>query len=213
MDFVLDDLKDYHKLKLTNDVHSQIVKSSNRRIKATRNNFNIFKKNANIQQLMKHCWGHNKYRLIWVGDLSNDNIHEDCCSSRIARPGIYQDVGGVHLDKHVGGNKNVAENNLLTLWLPIVGFDERYTLRIAPGSHKSVHPDEFIIKNKSYISMTYEKSYIDNFNFIRPKLKVGQGIIFDPNLLHGASYNFGVDTRVSLEFRFFNAKTHFSFDG
>ena len=96
--------------------------------------------------------------------------------------------------------------------IPIVGFDEHYTLKFAPGSHQHVHPDNFIEEDKNYISLTYDKGYTDNFNFIRPKLKLGQGIIFHPNLLHGRSYNDGVNTRVALQFLLFNGKKAFDFD-
>jgi len=208
---LLDDLKDYHKLNMNDDFHSQLMQSSNRLI-SEKYNFNFLKKNTNLCQIMEHCWGHSKYRLIWVGALSKHEIVENHCAFRIARPGILKDAGSVHLDKNYGGQNNDEKDCLLTLWVPIVGFDERYTLKIAPESHRSSHFDLFIQEDKNYISLTYDKSYTDNFNFIRPKLKLGQGIIFHPNLLHGSSYNDGVNTRVALQFLLFNGKKAFDFD-
>ena len=209
--YYLSDLKDYHKLNLTDDVHKQIVNASCRHL-----DFNDFiddiKKNNSIKKILDECWGHHEFRLIWVGDLMNDTIKENYCTFRLARPSVYQDVGGIHLDKHVGGIKNLGEKNLLTLWIPIVGFDEHYTLKFAPESHQHVHPDNFIEEDKNYISMTYDDDYTDNFKYSRPKLKLGQGVIFDPNLLHGGSYNLGVDTRVSIELRLFNTETKYVFD-
>ena len=199
---LLDDLKDYHRLNMNEDSHIQLMQSSNRII-AEKNNFNFLKKNTNLCQIMEHCWGHSKYRLIWLGALSRHEILENYCAFRLARPGILEDVGGVHLDKNYGGEKNYEQDCLLTLWVPIVGFDERYTLKIAPESHRLSHPDSFIQEDKNYISLTYDEGYTDNFNFLRPKLKLGQGIIFHPNLLHGRSYNNGVNTRVALQFLLF----------
>ena len=78
------------------------MKSSNRLI-SEKYNFNFMENNTNLSQIMEHCWGHSKYRLIWVGALYKHEIVENKCSFRLARPGILKDVGGVHLDKNYGG--------------------------------------------------------------------------------------------------------------
>jgi len=161
---------------------------------------------------MDELWGHHEFRLIWVGDLNKSAIQENYVTYRVARPNLSHDAVGIHLDKHVGGVKNLGDKKTLTIWIPIVGFDEQYTLNLSPGSHQYAHPDNSIEECSSYLSRTFDKDYIDKFKFYRPKLNVGQGIIFDPNLLHGKSYNLGLDTRVSLELRLFNAKEKYVFD-
>ncbi len=209
--FFLNDLKDYHNLNLTDDFHKKVVDASSRCIDF--NNFSAsIKKNNSIKQIMDECWDHHEFRLIWVGNLKNDEVKENYSSFRIARPNLLNDVGGIHLDKHVGGVKNLGDENLLTFWIPIVGFNEKYTLNFAPGSHQYDHPDNFIEEDSNYISMTYGDDYTGKFKYCRPQLSLGQGVIFDPNLLHGASYNLGQDTRISIELRLFNAKTKYVFD-
>jgi ectoine hydroxylase-related dioxygenase (phytanoyl-CoA dioxygenase family) len=210
-EFTLSDLKDYHNLSLADNVHKQVVDAPNRCIDIT--NFSTrIKKNKFIKKIMDESWGHHEYRLIFIGNLKNFDKKENCCSYRISRPNLSQDVGGIHLDKHVGGIKNLGDKNLLTLWIPIEGFNEKYTLNFAPGSHQFNHPDNCINDDSNYISMTYNNTYTNKFKYYRPQLNLGQGVIFDPNLLHGASYNLGEDTRVSIELRFFNAKTKYEFD-
>lgn len=206
----LNNLKDYHKLPLTEDIHQKVVDSSFRRIDFT-DFYNCIKNNNSVKKIMDDSWGHHEYRLFCIGNLKEFDSMENYCTFRLARPNISSDVGGVHLDKHVGGIKNLGDKNLLTIWIPIEGFSKEYTLNIASGSHKFNHPESSIEEDSRYISMTYDDDYIRNYIYHRPKLDIGQGIIFDPNLLHGASYNLGFHTRVSIELRLFNAKTNYVF--
>ena len=211
VNFQVSDLKDYHDLTLAEDIHKKVVDGSSRFIDL--NNFNAsIKKNNLLTQIMDECWGHHEFRLIWVGDLNKNAIQENYATFRLARPNLSHDVVGIHCDKHVGGIKNMGEKNTLTIWVPIVGFDEKYTLNLSPGSHQYTHPDNSIEADDNYLSRTFDEDYISKFKFYRPNLNVGQGVIFDPNLLHGKSYNLGIDTRVSIELRLFNAKKKYVFD-
>ena len=99
-----------------------------------------------------------------------------------------------------------SPKSILILWLPIVGFSKKYTLNFSPGSHNYTHENKHIEKNNDYVSVTYNKEYIKLCDFIRPELKKGQGILFDPNMLHGASINTGSKTRMSVEFRLFSVE-------
>ena len=206
----LNNLKDYHNLPLTEDIHNKVVGSSFRRIDF-KDFYACIKNNSSINKIMNESWGHNEFRLFFIGNLKEFDTKENYSSFRLARPNISRDVGGIHVDKHAGGIKNIADKNLLIIWIPIVGFSQEYTLNFAPGSHKYDHPESSIEEDNRYISMTYDDNYTDKFKYHRPKLNLGQGIIFDPNLLHGKSYNLGLDTRVSIELRLFNAKKNFSF--
>jgi len=91
------------------------------------------------------------------------------------------------------------------LWLPLTGTDHRYTLKIQPGSNLFRHQDKSIIRNKNFATAKlFKKDYIKKLGpFLRPNLKLGEGIFFHPDLVHGNSKNLGSITRVSLEIRFY----------
>ena len=127
---------------------------------------------------------------------------------RIAKPKPSSDVGGVHYDLPYGRQKvpNKDHKALVTIWCPLVGFSEKYTLKISPKSHIPKHSLSKILKQKKFLSPVFDKNYVKKFKYMRPRLKKGQAIIFHPNLLHGASYNRGKNTRVSLDLRIFNSK-------
>ena len=48
------------------------------------------------------------------------------------------------------------------------------------------------------------ENYTRKYKYIRPQLRLGEAIIFHPNLIHGGSLNLGKKTRVSIDFRLFN---------
>ena len=50
------------------------------------------------------------------------------------------------------------------------------------------------------------ENYTKKYKYIRPQLRLGEAIIFHPNLIHGGSLNLGKKTRVSIDFRLFNKK-------
>ena len=206
----LHNLKEYHNLHINEDIHNKVVGSSFRRIDF-KDYYACIKNNKSINKIMDELWGHHEFRLFFIGNLKKFDSKENYCSFRLARPNILKDVGGIHADKHAGGIKDIADKNLIIIWLPIVGFSQEYTLNISPGSHKYDHPESSIEKDNKYISMTYDDEYTSKFKYHRPELNLGQGVIFDPNLLHGKSYNLGSDTRVSIELRLFNAKKKYSF--
>ena len=93
-----------------------------------------------------------------------------------------------------------------SLWVPVVGFSNKYTLCFSPGSHLKKHPINRIKKQSDYISSIFEKKYIKKFKFKRLNLKKGEVIFFDLNLLHGGADNLGNNTRASLEIRLYNRK-------
>ena len=84
--------------------------------------------------------------------------------------------------------------------MPLAGFDERYSLKIIPGSHSYRHPKSEII-NRTGQAMPYSDEYVQTVGCaVRPSLKRGQGILFHPDLLHGNAANLGNETRVSISF-------------
>tara|TARA_Y200000002_G_scaffold380555_1_gene392335 strand:+ start:2343 stop:3098 length:756 start_codon:yes stop_codon:yes gene_type:complete len=197
-------LKYYHK-NFGTKIHEKIIKSTERYVFLDRKLVKPIMNNKVIQKISNYHWGHSKFQIKWVGSLSKP-MKFNTTGFRIARPEKLskKDVGGEHLDLHYGGKKNTNQKKLFTLWYPIVGMSNKYTLRISPGSHKFKHPLNSISKQKKYISMVLNKKYVKTFKFVRPKLKAGQVIFFHPNLIHGSSKNLGNKTRISSDFRIFN---------
>ena len=138
--------------------------------------------------------------------MKKKQIKKNAVGFRISRPkkSVKNDATGVHIDLHVGGKICNDKHVLITAWLPIVGFSQKYTLRLAPGSHLIDHPFNNYLKNTKTVTNVFPLNYYKSFKFIRPQLKIGQAIIFHPNLLHGGSYNLGSKTRFSLEIRYYN---------
>ena len=203
------DLKIYHKLKHLEKVHHLIIKNSKRYIFLDNKIKNKICLNKEILYLTKMYWGHSKFKIKWVGSLKKNSSITNAMAFRIARPQTSwkNDVGGEHIDLHYGGSKR--KNNyksLLTIWCPINGFSNKYTLRISPKSHLKKHAKSAIAKQKKYISQVFKKTYLKDYKFIRPNLKPGQAILFHPNFIHGGSSNKGKQTRVSVELRIFNNK-------
>jgi hypothetical protein len=146
---------------------------------------------------------------VILGHYKNGRRQDGAAMFRISRPATSDSVA-VHIDNNYGGMPSgggddvIARPSFVTLWIPIIGHDEKYTLRIAPDSHRNFHPDTIYDTSDGRITMEISDSYADKFNFIRPNLAVGQALVLHPNLLHGKSTNIGDNTRVSVEFRIFD---------
>ena len=205
MNLDLNHLDDYHKLNLNDKYHKTLLKTSTRYIKLGTNLNNRIKKLSILNLLMLKSWAHNKSSLFWVGSLKDRNYKSNVIGFRISRPKnlVSKDATGVHVDLHVGGKICDDPNVLISIWIPIIGFSSKYSLKLAPKSHTYRHPTKSFVKSKT-VTNIFSDSYIKKFKFIRPNLKIGEAIIFHPNLLHGNSYNFGNKTRFSLEARLYN---------
>ncbi len=204
------ELKNYHKI-IDNNLHSNIIDSSKRYIGLNKSYQNIILKNKFINYICKNYWGHEQKEITWVASLKKKQVKKNSTAFRLARPmnlSIYgkqkKDVGGVHFDLFFGSAENYNYKALITIWCPLVGFTNSYTLRISPKSHLKKHKKVNLDKQKKYLSPVFKTKYTKRFKYIRPNLKPGQAIIFHPNLLHGGSHNLGVNTRCSLDFRLTN---------
>lgn len=199
-------LKDYHKLKIDENIHKFLINPDHRYFKFSKK---IKKKilNKTILSLINYEWGHSKISLNWIGNLKKKQKIINATGYRIARPFVKKkkDTAGVHIDVNAGGIINRDLKTSLTIWIPIVGFSKKYTLKISPKSHLFDHGVKFKITKKK-VTPLLEKKYWKKFKFTRLNLKPGQAIIFHPNLLHGGSNNFGSSTRVSLDTRILNLK-------
>ena len=203
------ELKIYHKLRYIDKIHPVAIKNSTRFIILDNKLKNKIYLNKEILNITNVFWGHSKFNIKWIGSLKKNNAKNNAMAFRIARPknSFEKDVGGEHIDLHYGGNVRVNDYRLLlTIWCPLIGYSKKHALRLSPKSHLKKHPKNSISKQKKYISQVFKKDYLKGYKFIRPNLKPGQAILFHPNLIHGASYNRGKETRVSVELRIFNNK-------
>jgi ectoine hydroxylase-related dioxygenase (phytanoyl-CoA dioxygenase family) len=195
------DLKFFHKNYDNEKIRKKILNPSTRYININKKKFlsNIAKKK--ILALMNKFWGHKKNSIFWVGSPKKKQIKLNAAGFRLVRPEKKQDGGTEHIDAY---SKDIKA--FFTLWIPLIGFDEKYTLKIAPKSHLLNHELKTYKNTKKYISRGFKDKYVKKFNFIRPKLKMGQVLIHHPNLIHGGNVNLGKCTRISIEVRFFDKK-------
>ena len=201
----LKDIEKYHKIDISNEIHNKLLSGKTRYILLEKRILKKIILNKKILSILKETWGHAKCSVKFIFS-SKKKMLDNTTGFRIARPKKmdFKDVGGEHLDLHYGGIYNYNHKILYTIWCPLVGFNEKYTLRISSKSHLKKHSVKFISNQNKYVSPVFKKSYAKKFKFFRPRLKSGQAIIFHPNLLHGRSSNFGNKTRVSIDLRIFN---------
>jgi hypothetical protein len=225
-DIINFDISKYHKFVSDDTLHKRIINPNNRFIPVGNKLKYKIKNNKKVKEIINNCWGHYNYVIRWREYLPNVNEEKDsnrnknnCIGFRIARP--YKiapyDVGGEHLDLTYSAasarvmrqkdDKEIIQGGkeaFLTLWTPMIGFNEKYTLRLSPKSHLINHPEKEILKQDKYISPIFNENYIKKFKFIRPRLKIGQAILFHPFLVHGSSFNYGINSRLSVEIRLYN---------
>lgn len=200
----IDNLKKFHKIQYSKKEKSKIFESEDRFIKLNSKIIKKIEKNKLINKILFEQWGHNKYKIMWVASLKKLQIRNNVCGFRICEPN--KKGVGAHIDLHIGGKIMSELNTLISIWVPIKGFSKEYTLNFSPGSHLLNHPtNQFQIK-KNTISNIFKKNYTKKYKFKRLDLKIGQGIIFNSNLLHGNSDNLGKLSRASLEIRLYNSK-------
>jgi len=202
--FNKDNIKNYHNLSFVKKNHEELINSSKRYIFLDKKILNKVKKNKNISSIMLNYWGHDKFTPKWVGSIHQ--IKDNAAGFRIARPNKLkiQDAAGSHSDINVGGKIANDHKILITAWVPLIGFNKKYTLRFAPLTHLIDHPYKAVIKQKKHMSRVLSENYLKKFKFKRLNLKKGQAIFFHPNLIHGGSVNMGSNTRLSIEIRMFN---------
>ena len=205
---LFNDLKNYHKVSLTKEEHTILVNPHTRFIDFDRTIIKKIKSNKILKNILNYYWENENFNIKWGSSTLNYKTIPNASGYRIARPisTNNKDVAGVHIDLHFGGKIRTNNKAMLTFWTPLTGFSNKYTLRIAPYSHKHYWPVSSISKQKKYITPVFKKNYKFPYKFYRPNLKIGEVLIFHPNLLHGGSLNNGKNTRVSLDFRIFNTK-------
>lgn len=113
---------------------------------------------------------------------------------RLIRPG-YND-GYPFSCKNWGPAKNV-----ISFWIPLIGFDPALSLNIMPGSHKKEFP-KYLPAHSQFTSDEYRLNYQPHSSeCVRPSLLPGEAIIFHPRTIHAEQSAAANETRFSLEFR------------
>ena len=204
--FTNKNINEFHLKKLTKKSLKNIFNSSERYINLN----NSLKKKLNTYPLntfLSSLWNHSQKKIVWVGSPRLKEIKFNKAGYRIFIPTkskkgqIKKSVGFPHIDAY-----SKERNDFVTLWIPLFGFSEKYTMLIAPKSHIRKHKSEDFDLKKNYISRIFSKKYINKFKFIRPRLKKGQAIIHHPNVIHSGGQNLGLKTRISVEIRLFDKK-------
>lgn len=220
------DLSNYH--KTTNEEENSRITKNNKRFINVGNK--IVKKiynNKKVSQILMSCWGHSKFLMpdqkYLIGKIkktNKKNLKKNEVQFRIvtpkksqtkisAAPPPHVDINAAKITKKIINGKTIMHTSKiqLTLWTPLVGFSKKYSLRLAPGTHKYNHPvNKISNSNTKYVSPVFNKQYYQKFRFKRFELKKGQSILFDGNLIHGGAENLGLKSRVNLEFRLYNYK-------
>ena len=207
--FKNNNLDNYHEIIKNKSVHLKLMSPSTRYIKLSDSMIKGIN-NHIIKFILKKEWGHSKKAITWVGLHKRGEIKKNHTGFRISRPiqskrKNINDVAGVHIDLNSGGER-LKKEDLVTLWIPIIGFSKKYTLNLFSKTHTLNHAKNFIKSIK--ISFVCKPSYYKKYKSFRPILKPGQGILFHPNLMHGGSLNKGIKSRISIDLRLLNTKKH-----
>lgn len=122
---------------------------------------------------------------------------------RLVRPFPHQDNNPPH--------KDVWLNHLrdcVNIYVPLAGSNEKSTLPLVPGSHlwsesKIPRTASGAIANGIKFGVPSVVMTDASLKMTRPRVLLGEAMLFSPYLIHGGAVNFNSDiTRVSLEMRF-----------
>ena len=203
--FTNQNISNFHLFKLSEKSNFNIMNSSNRFINLDNDFLSSITNNREIKKISATLWGHSDLKCVWVGSPKKREIEIDKAGYRIFLPSKNKKnkiIGHPHIDAY-----SADINSFFTLWIPLVGFTEKYTMMLFPKTHIIDHKKNNFKNKKKYISRILNSSYTKKFKYIRPRLRKGQSIIHLPNTIHSGGVNFGSQTRISLEIRIFNKKT------
>ena len=183
-------LHNYHN-ELTNEEHTKILNSM------------PYKKNM-CPDIRDFCI----YLETHISKLLNEpvKIFNDDIWVRICRPSScisQNDFNPCHKDVYLDFYRNTVN-----IYLPIVGSNEKSSLKIQPGSHKWSESETIVTKGGACIdgkkySVDAIVASVKPLNMIRPNPTETQLMLFSPYSIHGCSDNDNENiTRMSLEIRF-----------
>lgn len=178
-------LAKYHTWCLEEKVpHSTLLKASNRHMIPP-----LAVQNLLINEVLTiflHRIGISRFR-IWDEGLG-------WLGFRLIRPGFGD--GYPFSCKTWGPAKQV-----LSVWLPIVGFSTELMIQLIPGSHKKEYP-KYLPTDSKFAANEYRLDYKPRpEECLRPTMQPGQALVFDPKTIHSEEVTTGTETRFNLEFR------------
>ncbi|MEE8057622.1 MAG: phytanoyl-CoA dioxygenase family protein [Pseudomonadales bacterium] len=179
------DLKQYHHWFETQDIHHNALFSAKNRHRLPEPKLSNMLLNSAVQQFLKKI-------IPQDYDLWDDG--DGWLAFRFIRP-AYHD-GYPFSCKAWGPAKNV-----ISAWLPIIGFDAHCTLKMLPGSHIKTFAHHLPTESKfckEEFRLCNEPTTLEIY---QPELEPGDIIFFHPKLIHSEDVSTGDTTRFSLEFR------------
>lgn len=179
---------------VTSNENKKLMDRDTRTIKIDAHDVNLIDKK--LKNLLAY-FSDKDYKIVRNGDKWswNGKDIENHAGFRIVKPNS-KNVAGFHSDHYN------LENFRFTLWVPLEGFDQKYSLKMIPGSHIYKHKKNVTTKNSNGTASLLKEEYLDTLKKpYRPNLKKGEVILLHPYLIHGNSTNLGNKTRASLEIR------------
>jgi len=186
------ELEKYHDYVASNELHNKII-SITRNLEVSDFDLDL----STIAQRFGDILGY-KFSTF-VPELGKSHVQ-----IRISRPNSL-DINPPHKDGYLSYWKDI-----INVWIPIVGCNEKSSLPVFPGSHfinendvlRTESKGAHINGNTYYVPCILEVKNKE-MKMIRPNPKQGEALIFSPFLIHGAAINGNKDlTRISLELRF-----------
>jgi hypothetical protein len=150
-----------------------------------------------------------EYLEKMVSDVLGEpvKIFNDDLWFRICRPSKINDndYNPCHRDVYLDFYRNIVN-----IYLPVVGSNEKSSLTIQPGSHKWSESETMVTQGGAFFKTQNKKYSVDAIvaskqpiEMIRPNPTESQLMLFSPYLIHGCAQNNNeATTRISLEVRF-----------
>jgi ectoine hydroxylase-related dioxygenase (phytanoyl-CoA dioxygenase family) len=185
------ELEDYHNL-ISDEEHTSILNSM------------PYKKHLN-KEVHDFC----EYLETTVSNILNEKvkIFNNDLWVRICRPTSLHnnDFNPCHRDVYLDFYRNIVN-----IYLPIAGSNEKSSLTIQAGSHKWNENETRVTKGGAHFKTINKKYSVDAIvaskqplKMIRPNPNEKQLMLFSPYLIHGCANNENLNTtRISLEVRF-----------
>ena len=191
------DLDNFHNLEVSDTENNFLFNSNHRNIKLSTTEIKKFYKIDYIKAILEHYYGNKKPLILYA---INNKFVSNLSGFRVVMPHSSK-VANVHSESTYG-------HHCFTIWIPIIGFTKKSSLKMYPKSHVYRHEESNFIQNKqSNKAQLIKDSYLKKFKFSRRlNFKKGEFVIFHPDLLHGGSINKANKTRVSMEIRIYHEK-------
>ena len=185
-------LEDYHNLANSNELHNKVIEIT-RNLENQDFDFDIDALAQRFGEILD-C-----ELTSWIEELGKSHVQ-----LRISRPDSL-DINPPHRDGYLS-----YWENIINIWIPIVGCNQYSSLPLIPGSH--LIPENEILRTQSKGAIINGNRYYvpcilatksGALKMLRPNPRQGEALIFTPYLIHGAAVNQNKNiTRMSLELRF-----------